>query len=127
MSSKEHSEQVQQQLRLLPDDPGVYQYFDDRGKLLYIGKAKNLKKRVKSYFMAGRGHSYRIDTMVRQIADIRLAITHTEEEALTLENLLIKEHQPKYNILLKDGKTYPYICIKKERFPRVLLRWRIWS
>lgn len=119
MSSKDHPEKVQQQLRLLPDDPGVYQYFDHRGKLLYIGKAKNLKKRVKSYFMAGRGHSYRIDTMVKQIADIRLAITNTENEALTLENLLIKEHQPKYNILLKDGKTYPYICIKKERFPRV--------
>lgn len=119
MTSKGHPENVQQQLRLVPNDPGVYKYYDKKGKLLYIGKAKNLKKRVRSYFMAGRGHSYRIGTMVAQIADIRYTITHSEVEALTLENALIKEHQPKYNINLKDGKTYPYICIKKERFPRV--------
>jgi excinuclease ABC subunit C len=119
MSSDRHSEHVRRQLSQLPDDPGVYQYYDKNGKVLYIGKAKNLKKRVKSYFMAGRGHSYRIATMVRQIADIRLAITNSEVEALTLENSLIKEYQPKYNINLKDGKTYPYLCIKKERFPRV--------
>ncbi|MEM0996971.1 MAG: excinuclease ABC subunit UvrC [Bacteroidota bacterium] len=119
MSSDTHSEHVQQQLAQLPADPGVYQYYDKNGKVLYIGKAKNLKKRVKSYFMAGRGHSYRIATMVGKIADIRLTITNSEVEALTLENALIKEHQPKYNINLKDGKTYPYICIKNERFPRV--------
>ncbi|HHG84327.1 MAG TPA: excinuclease ABC subunit C [Bacteroidetes bacterium] len=119
MTSKAHPENVKDQLALVPDDPGIYKYYDKKGKLLYIGKAKNLKKRVRSYFVGGRGHSYRIATMVEQIADIRYTITLNEVEALTLENALIKEHQPKYNINLKDGKTYPYICIKKERFPRI--------
>lgn len=119
MSAAQHSAHVRSQLELLPDAPGVYQYFDERGSLLYIGKAKNLKKRVKSYFMAGKGHSYRIATMVSKIADLRWTIVNSEVEALTLENNLIKEHQPKYNINLKDGKTYPYICIRNERFPRV--------
>lgn len=119
MSSKGPSEDVLAQLRLLPDDPGVYKYYDKRGKILYIGKAKNLKKRVRSYFVSKRSHSFRITTMVRQIADIQYTITNSEVEALTLENNLIKEEQPKYNINLKDGKTYPFICIKNERFPRV--------
>lgn len=110
---------VKDQLRLVPEDPGVYRYFDKKGKLLYIGKAKNLKRRVTSYFSNKRGHSFRIATMVKQVALIRYTITNSEVEALTLENNLIKEHQPKYNILLKDGKTYPYICVKNERFPRV--------
>jgi excinuclease ABC subunit C len=119
MSADQHPEQVRNQLMLLPDAPGIYQYFDARGNLLYIGKAKNLKKRVKSYFVGGKGHSYRIATMVAKIADLRWTIVNSEVEALTLENNLIKEHQPKYNINLKDGKTYPYICIRNERFPRV--------
>jgi excinuclease ABC subunit C len=119
MSAAQHPEQVRSQLELLPDAPGIYQYFDERGNLLYIGKAKNLKKRVKSYFVGGKGHSYRISTMVAKIADLRWTIVNSENEALTLENNLIKEHQPKYNINLKDGKTYPYICIRNERFPRV--------
>ena len=110
---------IDEQLKGIPENPGVYRYFDVKGKLLYIGKAKNLKSRVKSYFVQNRGHSYRIGTMVKQIADIQFTVTNSEIEALTLENNLIKEHQPKYNILLKDGKTYPYICIKHERFPRV--------
>lgn len=117
--SANRSEQLQELLEQLPDAPGIYQYFDERGSLLYIGKAKNLKKRVRSYFMAGRGHSYRIATMVAKIFDIRFTVVYSEVEALTLENNLIKEHQPKYNINLKDGKTYPYICIRNERFPRV--------
>lgn len=119
MNGAQHSEHVRSQLELLPDAPGIYQYFDERNNLLYIGKAKNLKKRVKSYFMAGKGHSYRIATMVSKIADLRWTIVNSEVEALTLENNFIKEHQPKYNINLKDGKTYPYICIRNERFPRV--------
>lgn len=119
MTSDSHSEKVRAQLQLVPDAPGVYRYFSKSGHLLYIGKAKSLAKRVRSYFNAGRSHSFRIATMVAQIADIQYTITYSEAEALTLENNLIKEHQPKYNINLKDGKTYPYICIPKERFPRV--------
>ncbi len=118
----QHSEQqtlLMQKVRNLPEDPGVYRFSNSKGKIIYIGKAKNLKKRVSSYFMAGRGHSYRIHKMVDQIFDVAYTVTHSEVEALLLENNLIKNHQPKYNILLKDGKTYPYICIKKERFPRV--------
>jgi excinuclease ABC subunit C len=106
-------------LKLLPDAPGVYRFFDQKGLLLYIGKAKSLKKRVSSYFMPGRKHSYRIEHMVRFVADLEYTVVHHEIEALLLENNLIKQHQPRYNILLKDGKTYPYICIKQERFPRV--------
>ncbi|MFN8394665.1 MAG: excinuclease ABC subunit UvrC [Bacteroidia bacterium] len=117
--SEAHSEKVREQLRLVPDAPGVYRYYNKSGQLLYIGKAKSLLKRVRSYFSGGKGHSYRIATMVAQIADIQYTITHSESEALTLENNFIKEHQPKYNINLKDGKTYPYITITKERFPRV--------
>jgi excinuclease ABC subunit C len=106
-------------VRNLPDEPGVYRFLNDKGKLLYIGKAKSLRKRVSSYFLAGRGHSYRIHKMVEQAADIAYTVVHSEVEALLLENNLIKQNQPKYNILLKDGKTYPYICVKNERFPRV--------
>jgi len=119
MSSDASDLTVAQQVKLVPENPGVYRYFDKKGKLLYIGKAKNLKKRVKSYFTKQKGHSYRIGTMVNQIATIKYTVVNNEVEALTLENNLIKEFQPKYNILLKDGKTFPYICIKNERFPRV--------
>ncbi len=110
---------LNEQLKIIPENPGVYRYFDFKGKLLYIGKAKNLKKRVSSYFSKSKGHSYRISTMVSQVAEIKFTVVNSEKEALILENNLIKEFQPKYNILLKDGKTYPYICIKRERFPRV--------
>jgi excinuclease ABC subunit C len=106
-------------IRNLPNDPGVYRFLNDKGKIIYIGKAKNLKKRVGSYFTSGRKHSYRIHHMVDRIRDIAFTITNSEIEALLLENNLIKTNQPKYNILLKDGKTFPYICIKNERFPRV--------
>ena len=102
----------------LPDSPGVYQYFNADQQLLYVGKAKNLKKRVSSYF--NKTHdTARITMMVRQIADIKTIVVETEYDALLLENNLIKKHQPKYNVNLKDDKTYPWIVVKNEDFPRV--------
>ncbi|WNJ21400.1 excinuclease ABC subunit UvrC [Pontibacter sp. G13] len=114
-----HREDVLEKVKSLPKTPGVYRFFNQSGKIIYIGKAKNLKSRVSSYFANSRPHSYRIRKMVGMIHDLEYTVVHSEAEALLLENNLIKSHQPKYNILLKDGKTYPYICIKNERFPRV--------
>ena len=108
------------QLKTLPDSPGVYQYFDKNGKILYVGKAKNLKKRVTSYFTK-RHDSHRIGVMVKKIHEIRHIVVSSETDALLLENNLIKKLQPRFNVMLKDDKTYPWICIKKERFPRVFL------
>jgi excinuclease ABC subunit C len=106
------------QIQTLPDSPGVYQYFDKDEKLLYVGKAKNLKKRVMSYF--NKVHVVgRTRVMVRKIVNIKHIVVPTESEALLLENNLIKKLQPRYNILLKDDKTYPWICIKKEPFARI--------
>tara|TARA_R100001369_G_scaffold29172_1_gene52343 strand:- start:34177 stop:36015 length:1839 start_codon:yes stop_codon:yes gene_type:complete len=106
------------QLQTLPDSPGVYQYYDKNGKILYVGKAKNLKKRVTSYF--NKSHdSHRIGVMVKKIRDIKHIVVSSETDALLLENNLIKKHQPRFNVMLKDDKTYPWICIKNERFPRV--------
>jgi excinuclease ABC subunit C len=106
------------QIQTLPDSPGVYQYFDKDDKLLYVGKAKNLKKRVMSYF--NKMHdSGRIRVMVRKIVRVKHIVVPTESEALLLENNLIKKLQPRYNVMLKDDKTYPWICIKKEPFPRI--------
>lgn len=106
------------QLKTLPDLPGVYQYFDKDGKLLYVGKAKNLKKRVSSYFNKVHDNA-RLNVLVRKIITIKHIVVQTETDALLLENNLIKNLQPRYNILLRDDKTYPWICIKNERFPRV--------
>ncbi len=109
---------IQSILKTLPDDPGIYQYYDKQGKLLYVGKAKNLKKRVSSYF--NKNHQYgKLLYMVTGIADIRYIVVETELDALLLENNLIKKHQPRFNVMLKDDKTYPWICISNERFPRV--------
>ncbi|MBT8318661.1 MAG: GIY-YIG nuclease family protein, partial [Gramella sp.] len=106
------------QLKTLPNSPGVYQYFDKNGKILYVGKAKNLKKRVTSYF--NKSHdSHRIGVMVKKIYEIRHIVVSSETDALLLENNLIKKLQPRFNVMLKDDKTYPWICIKNERFPRV--------
>jgi excinuclease ABC subunit C len=106
------------QIQTLPDSPGVYQYFDKEDKLLYVGKAKNLKKRVMSYF--NKVHEVgRTRVMVRKIATIKHIVVPTESEALLLENNLIKKLQPRYNVMLKDDKTYPWICIKNEPFSRV--------
>lgn len=106
-------------IRDLPEQPGVYQYYDADGKLLYIGKAKNLKKRVSSYFNKIDTSNAKLRVLVRKIARIEYVVVNSESDALLLENNLIKQYQPKYNILLKDDKTYPWICIKNERFPRV--------
>lgn len=109
---------VELQLKTLPENPGVYQYFDKNGKILYVGKAKNLKKRVTSYFTKNND-SHRIRVMVKKIHEIRHIVVSSETDALLLENNLIKKHQPRFNVMLKDDKTYPWICIKNERFPRV--------
>ena len=106
-------------LKHLPTGPGVYQHKDAAGKTLYVGKAKNLRSRVRSYFQEGRPREARINALVARIEDVEVIVTDTEAEALILENNLIKQIQPKYNVLLKDGKSYPYICVKNERFPRV--------
>lgn len=112
------SENIQNQLQNIPNDAGVYQYFDKEGKILYVGKAKNLKKRVSSYFQK-QDQNGKTKVLVRKIADIQTIVVASEMDALLLENSLIKKHQPRYNVLLKDDKTYPWICIKKERFPRI--------
>lgn len=106
------------QIATLPDSPGVYQYYDKDGKLLYVGKAKNLKKRVASYFTKNFDNN-RTRILVKKIETIKHIVVETETDALLLENNLIKNYQPRYNVMLKDDKSYPWICIKNERFPRV--------
>lgn len=114
------------QIKSLPNTPGVYQYYDRADKLLYIGKAKNLKKRVASYFNKNHENG-KTRVLVEKIASIKHIVVETETDALLLENNLIKKYQPKYNVLLKDDKTYPWICIKKEPFPRVFLTRNVWK
>lgn len=109
---------VSLQISTLPNNPGVYQYYDKDEKLLYVGKAKNIKKRVASYFNKTHDNA-RTRLLVKRIQTIKHIVVATETDALLLENNLIKKYQPKYNVLLKDDKTYPWLCIKKERFPRV--------
>lgn len=106
------------QVKTLPTGPGVYQYYDKDDKLLYVGKAKNLKKRVASYFTKNHDN-YKTKVLVKKINSIKHIVVETETDALLLENNLIKKHQPRFNVMLKDDKTYPWICIKKERFPRI--------
>ena len=110
---------IQQITKTLPNSPGVYQFVDKQGVVIYVGKTKNLKKRVNSYFSKIQTGKTKI--LVSKISHIEHIVVETETDALLLENVLIKKHQPKYNVLLKDDKTYPWICIKKEAFPRVLL------
>ncbi len=110
---------LREQVINLPGSPGVYKYYDTDGNLLYIGKARNLKKRVASYFVKKADHTQRIRLMVSKIHHLEYTVVGTEYDALLLENNLIKEYQPRYNVLLRDDKTYPYICLKKERFPRM--------
>ena len=113
------SQELQEKLDRVPENPGIYQYFDESGTIIYVGKAKNLKRRVQSYFVLGHPDSPKTLILVKKIRDIKIIVVETEEDALLLENNLIKEYRPRYNVLLKDDKTYPSICIKKENFPRV--------
>lgn len=112
------SEHIKAILEVIPEKPGCYQYFDERGTIIYVGKAKNLKRRVSSYFYK-EPESVKTRVLVKQIRDIKYFVVATEEDALLLENSLIKQYQPRYNVLLKDGKTYPSIVVKNEYFPRV--------
>ena len=114
------SESIELQLKTLPNAPGVYQYFDNDNKIIYVGKAKDLKKRVTSYFTKTQENG-KTRVLVKKIVDIKHIVVNTETDALLLENNLIKKHKPRYNVLLKDDKSYPWICIKKERFPRVFM------
>lgn len=110
---------LQNIIRNLPDKPGVYQFFDISNNLLYIGKAKNLKKRVSSYFSKTHLENNKLRVLVKKISNIKHIVVDSESDALLLENNLIKKYQPKYNVNLKDDKTFPWICVKNERFPRV--------
>lgn len=111
--------ELAQKIKIIPAKPGVYQYYDKHGEIIYVGKAKNLKKRVSSYFSKKKHDSRKTDILVRRIADVQFIVVETEQDALLLENNLIKKYQPRYNVMLKDDKTYPWIVIKNERFPRV--------
>ena len=114
------------QLKTLPQQPGVYQYYDIDEKLIYVGKAKNIKKRVSSYFTKTHENG-KTRVLVKKIASIKHIVVETEKDALLLENNLIKKYQPRYNVMLKDDKSYPWICIKKERFPRVFPTRRVFK
>lgn len=120
----EPSSSLALQIQTLPNQPGVYQYYDKEGKILYVGKAKNLKKRVSSYFNKVHDNA-KTNVLVKKICSIKHIVVPTETDALLLENNLIKQLQPRYNVLLKDDKSYPWICIKKEPFPRVFMTRRM--
>ncbi|MDQ2658043.1 MAG: GIY-YIG nuclease family protein, partial [Bacteroidota bacterium] len=111
---------IREAIQRLPDSPGVYRFYNSENELIYIGKAKNLKKRVNSYFTKAAGVNRKTLKLVSEITEIEYTVSDTEFDALLLENNFIKQNQPKYNILLKDDKTFPYICILKERFPRII-------
>ena len=112
------SPELELQLKTLPNAPGVYQYFDKKDVIIYVGKAKNLKKRVSSYFTKTHD-SGKTRVLVKKIRSIKHIVVNTESDALLLENNLIKKYKPRYNVLLKDDKSYPWICLKNERFPRI--------
>jgi len=118
------STSLELQLKTLPTAPGVYQYFDKHNTIIYVGKAKNLKKRVTSYFTKNH-NSGKTRVLVKKIVRIKHIVVNTETDALLLENNLIKKYKPRYNVLLKDDKSYPWLCIKKERFPRIFLTRRV--
>ena len=115
------SDAVKKKVSSLPNDPGVYLFFDNTGTIIYVGKAKNLHRRVSSYFLAKASEHRKQQVMVRKISDLQHIVTTSESDALLMENNLIKKHQPRYNIMLKDDKTYPWICVKNECFPRIFL------
>ena len=117
--SNEIKNHIKECVAALPHSPGVYQFVDKNGTIIYVGKAKDLKRRVSSYFVESKEHSAKVIVMVRQAVDIRHIVVDSEQDALLLENSLIKSLQPRYNILLKDDKTYPWIVIRNEQFPRI--------
>lgn len=118
MTAKPHND-LSGEVKILPDKPGIYQFLDSNGTVIYVGKAKNLKKRVASYFKKDSSLSGKVSVMVKKITALTHIVVDTEQDALFLENNLIKKYQPRYNVLLKDDKTFPWICIKNERFPRI--------
>ncbi|MDY6402815.1 MAG: GIY-YIG nuclease family protein, partial [Bacteroidales bacterium] len=119
LENNPNKEHIQAILDTLVSTPGVYQYFDKTGKIIYVGKAKNLKNRVLSYFRNDVKHTLKTQILVRKIADIKFVHVSSETEALLMENNLIKKYKPKYNIMLKDDKTYPWIRITNEEYPRI--------
>lgn len=122
LSNNKHLQTI---LERVPENPGIYQYFDKKGTVIYVGKAKNLRRRVHSYFNKNHDDSPKTRILVSKIADIKYTVVESEMDALLLENNLIKKYKPRYNILLKDDKTYPSICIKKEAFPRIFMTRKI--
>ena len=112
-------EQLPEKVKALPNAPGIYKYYDASGKLIYVGKAKNLKKRVSQYFTKKRYENAKTKVLVSKIVDLQFTVVESEHDALLLENNLIKEFKPRYNVQLKDDKTFPWICVKKEPFPRI--------
>lgn len=117
----QHIENLKVKAIVLPNTPGVYQYFDETGTIIYVGKAKDLKKRVMSYFTGYERTHAKTKILVKNIAEIKYMVVETEEDALLLENNLIKKYQPRYNVLLKDDKNFPWICVKQEPFPRIFI------
>lgn len=111
---------LKEQVSSLPDSPGIYKFYNDEGTLIYVGKAKSLRKRVSSYFNKQSQYNRKTEKLVSEIASLQYTLTHSEFDALLLENNFIKQNQPKYNILLKDDKTFPYLCILNEPFPRII-------
>jgi excinuclease ABC subunit C len=111
---------IREKIKHLPNRPGIYKFFDEKDEIIYVGKAVDIRKRVSSYFNKSTQHNNKTRKLISHIRNIQFTIVDTESDAFLLENNLIKQYQPKYNILLKDGKTYPYICVTNERFPRVI-------
>lgn len=119
-SINKHIDRIALRLKTIPETPGVYQYLDESGKVIYVGKARNLQRRVSSYFNRYDDHTSKIKMLVRHIYDLRITVVATEVDALLLENNLIKQYKPRYNSLLKDDKTYPYLCLTAEEYPRLI-------
>ncbi len=112
---------LEEKLKTLPNSPGVYIHKNEAGKIIYIGKAKNLKNRVRSYFQSNRGHDRKTRELVRRITDFEYIVVDNEVEALVLESNLIKKHKPRFNVLLKDDKQYPHLKMTNEEFPKVVI------
>src|SRR5690554_6034230 len=125
MTQNKLIDNIKENIKLLPPLPGVYRFYNKEGTIIYIGKAKNLRNRVSQYFQSRESLSVKTRVMVDKIYSMQHTVVESEEDALLLENNLIKEYQPRYNIMLKDGKTYPWICVKNEPFPRVFITRRV--